>query len=429
MSNRNQATLTFAGERKQLSRTIRGVGEDLDQLDRRVSRSSDHFADIGGKAGMGFGLKFSEKIGPILAQAPMSPPLIAAATAAIPAIGAAVSAGLLMALGGGVLAAGIISAVKDPKVGAAFANLKTRAGKAFAGFGEPFKAPLIRAASTFGATIERIAPALKRMGETMAPLIDKLAPAFATMLEKAMPGIEKAVTASVPLFEKLAEHAPKIGEAVSKFFSKVAEGGPGAVKFFDNMLKVATVALPLVGSALNQLTGHFNATFAIWRGIFNGIAAGWRFISGAAVAAKNVTVGQVNTLVSAIRGIRGRIGGAFGGMFDGIKAAFRSAVNWVINRWNSFSIPGVSTPFGQIGGFSTPNIPTFHRGGTMPGAPGTEGLALLQAGEKVTPAGGAGERIVIEIRSGGSRFEQLLVQTLADAIQARGGNVQAVLGS
>ncbi len=427
MSNKNQVTLTFAGDEKQLDRTINRVGASLKKFEKDTEDTSDRIGDIGGKAGRGFGLKFSEKLGPILAQAPISPPLLAAATAAIPAIGAAVVSGILLGLGGGVLAAGIISAVKDPKVSKAFGGLKERAGKAFAGFGEPFKAPLIRAAKTFGDTIERIAPAFQRMGATMAPVIDKLAPAFATMIEKAMPGIEKAVTASVPLFEKLAEHAPAIGEAISKFFTKIAEGAPAAVKFLDTLLKGAAFVLPLLGSALNQLTGHFNATWAIWRGIFNGIAAGWRFISGAAVTAKNFVVGQFNSLVAFLRGLPARAGRAFSGMFDGIKSAFRSAVNWVISRWNSFSIPGVSTPFGQIGGFSTPDIPMFHQGGTMPGAPGTEGLALLQAGEKVTPPGRS-DRMVLEIRSGGSKMDDLLVEILQRAVRLRGGDVQLVLG-
>jgi hypothetical protein len=34
-----------------------------------------------------------------------------------------------------------------------------------------------------------------------------------------------------------------------------------------------------------------------------------------------------------------------------------------------------------------PKLPTFHTGGVFPGVAGREGLALLQAGETVTPRG------------------------------------------
>lgn len=51
----------------------------------------------------------------------------------------------------------------------------------------------------------------------------------------------------------------------------------------------------------------------------------------------------------------------------------------------------------QQSGASGGRVPTFHSGGIMPGAPGTEGLALLQAGERITPAGrsGAGVTVVV----------------------------------
>jgi len=299
---------------------------------RRGVESPSKFGDLGGKAGTSFGLKFSEKIGPILAQAPISPPLIAAAAAAIPAIGAAVSAGLLLALGGGVLAAGIASAARDPKVAAAFSGLGDKAKKAMSGFGDPFKAPLIRAAKTFGDSLERIAPAFLRMGQTMAPLIDKLAPALAQLAEKAMPGIEKAVAASVPLFEKLAEHAPAIGAAMSKFFTKIAEGAPAAIKFIDVILKAAAVVLPLLGTALNQLTGHFNATWAIWRGIFNGIRAGFRAVQT-----------TVSTVWAAVRGV-------FGAMSTGIglvRSAFHTAVAGIVNTFQ-FLLQGARTYWGAL---------------------------------------------------------------------------------
>ncbi|HZN70132.1 MAG TPA: hypothetical protein VFC00_00380 [Micromonosporaceae bacterium] len=412
IGGRNQVTLTFDGDSDPLERVFARVGDAARRMTRRVSdssRSLGGFVKAGADAAVGFGQSFSAKLAPMLAS-PMSVALVGAATAAAPAMAAAVTAGLLMAVGGGVLIAGIVTAARDPAVAAAFTGLGTRAKAAFANFGTPFKAPLIRAADTFGDALERMAPALNRMGAMMAPIIDVLAPALAQMFEKALPGIEKAVAASIPLFITLAEHAPAIGEATGKFFEIVAKGAPAAVRFLDIILKVAEVALPLLGQALRGLSEYFAFTYGAWLAIFNGIKAGW------------------NGLIGFFRGLPARAGAAFSGMFDGVKNAFRSALNWVIDRWNNFHIPGLATPFGTLGGFNTPNLPRMHSGGVVPGPPGSEVVARLQAGERVTPAG-ASNRVVLEVRSGGSAMDNFIAEMIRKYVRVNGGNVQTVLGT
>ncbi len=96
-----------------------------------------------------------------------------------------------------------------------------------------------------------------------------------------------------------------------------------------------------------------------------------------------------------IKQIPGWIGDAFSTVTEAISAPFKAAFNGVANLWNntvgqlSWTVPDW-VPL--IGGstLSVPKIPTFHDGGVVPGAPGTETLALLQAGERVIPAGQAG---------------------------------------
>jgi phage-related protein len=182
----------------------------------------------------------------------------------------------------------------------------------------------------------------------------------------------------------------------------------------DGLVKWLTGIPGRIGSALS----------GIWNGIKSGLSAAIGWVSE-----------KVAGLVEWASGIPGRITSKVSGMFDGIKDAFRSAINWIINKWNdlSFGIPAIDTHIpgvGKVGGFTlnTPNIPTFHTGGIMPGAPGTEGLALLQAGERITPAGrSTGGTIVI--RSGGSKLDDLLLEILRKSIRVQGGNVQVVLGT
>jgi hypothetical protein len=136
-----------------------------------------------------------------------------------------------------------------------------------------------------------------------------------------------------------------------------------------------------------------------------------------------------------IKWMGGAIGTVFSNVANFITAPFRAAFNGIAYAWNntigrlSWTVPGWVP---GIGGNSigAPDLPYFHSGiSSVPGAPGTEMLAMLQAGERVTPAyANNGETTEIVIRSGGTALDDVLVEILAGAIQRRGGNVQAVLG-
>ncbi len=96
-----------------------------------------------------------------------------------------------------------------------------------------------------------------------------------------------------------------------------------------------------------------------------------------------------------IKQIPGWIGEAFGGVTDAVSQPFKDAFNLVADIWNntigqlSWTVPDWVPVIGG-GTISVPKIPKFHTGGVVGGAPGTEQLALLQAGERVIPAGQAG---------------------------------------
>lgn len=180
-------------------------------------------------------------------------------------IGAAITSAVLLAVGGGVLALGIKAAIDNPKVTKAFDGLKKKATKIFEEFGKPFEKPLIRAAKTFGKALDQVRPTLVRLGELVAPLIDKLAPAVSKFLTNALPGIEKAVEASIPLFETLAETLPGIGEAVSQFFGEIAKGGPGANKFFKDLMVVIGGTIIVAGKLIGSLA-------SLYASIRNGLA-------------------------------------------------------------------------------------------------------------------------------------------------------------
>lgn len=98
-------------------------------------------------------------------------------------------------------------------------------------------------------------------------------------------------------------------------------------------------------------------------------AAGFRLISGAARSAAAFIRDRFGGVITFIRGLGGKISSAARGMWDGLKNAFKAALNWIIGKWNglNFRIPSVKIFGKKIGGgeIGTPNIPPLARGGVV----------------------------------------------------------------
>lgn len=125
---------------------------------------------------------------------------------------------------------------------------------------------------------------------------------------------------------------------------------------------IKTTISNAVGAVVGFVTGIPGRIASTVSGMFSGIGT-------AMYEARESVRGWVSDVVGYATGLPGRLAGKFSGMWDGIKTAFRSAVNAVIRGWNGlqFTLPGVSTPFGTVGGFTigTPNIPYLAQGGLI----------------------------------------------------------------
>jgi hypothetical protein len=410
------------------------------------------------------------------------------ASALAPMIGAAISSAVLLAAGGGVLAGGIALVAKNPKVKSAFSKLgdslfdkdtsdiekkisaaqarfekarffgqadgmksakydidkakKELAGattfnknnKSLRDLAEPFVAPLTRAGKTLTDEFNKMKPAIERLFKTMAPMIDKLTPALGKFFENVMPGIEKAVTGSVPLFDVLAEHLPEIGTALGDFFTMISEHGDETTTFFGDMLAVVEWTITAVGEAISWLTSQyiFVRNVLLWIKDAASAVGVWfrdvlwgKWIKGAWDAILNKAV-SVQTW---LRGMPGRLRAAFAVVALAISAPFRAAFNRISDAWNntvgrlSWTVPSWVPDLGG-NSIGAPQLPKFHSGGVVPGAAGSEMLAILQAGETVTPAGGSGEMVHVTVRLD----SDVLIEALTRGVRRRGGNVQLVLG-
>lgn len=110
---------------------------------------------------------------------------------------------------------------------------------------------------------------------------------------------------------------------------------------------------------------------------------------------------------------------------DTILAPFKAGFNKISDAWNntvgrlSWTVPSWIP---GIGGntISVPHLPHFHEGGEVPGVPGSNVLAMLQAGETVTPVSGGrgvdGVQVVVMLNS------EVLVRGVAKEVRRQGGS-------
>lgn len=253
---------------------------------------------------------------------------------------------------------------------------------------------------------------------------------FRAIVDKTFAAIKNAITTAINfVLEFVKNNWPKLlvlltgplGAAVLlvvKNWDKIK----AATQAAWNAVKDAVSAV--VNAIKSVVTAAFNAYVSVitgaWNKAKNATSTTWNavkeIVSGAWNGIRNLVSTGVDKVVGFVTALPGRITSAVSGAFDGLKNAFRSAINFIIDGWNglSFSLPGVDVPgLGKIGGFtlSTPNIPRLARGGI------TTGPTLALVGDNP-----GGREAVIPLDrydlSGGAELVPLLEQ-LIDIVTAQ----------
>lgn len=131
-----------------------------------------------------------------------------------------------------------------------------------------------------------------------------------------------------------------------------------------------------------------------------------------------------------IKKIPGQLKNVFSSITDFIVAPFRAGFNMVVAAWNatigrlSWTVPNWIPGIGG-NSISAPKLSKYHQGGIVPGGLGAETLAVLQAGERVTPAGGGGDEVVT--LEAGSEFDAMVLDSVRRSVGIRGGDPVRVL--
>jgi hypothetical protein len=240
------------------------------------------------------------------------------------------------------------------------------------------------------------------VGDLASGLFNFLIPALKSSIAW-MKGFSIA-TAAQAVQTKIVAAATKVWTAIQAAFNFVMAMNPVILITLAIIALIAVIVLIAMKTTWFQDLWH-----AAWSGIKTAAVAVWDWLSA----------------------LPGRLRAVFMSVAEAISSPFRAAFNMIARTWNntvgrlSWSVPGWIPGIGGAT-ISAPKLPTFHRGGIVPGTQGAEMLAVLQAGERVTPKGGGGPAVpVIEFR--GDRAILELMKKLVK--QHGGGNAQVAFGT
>jgi phage-related protein len=260
--------------------------------------------------------------------------------------------------------------------------------------GEPVVKPLAR---LLGDLVTAFLPLLPVIGQlittALPPMIDFLdtlvqqgiVPLVSALVDGLVPILPQFASALTTIYTALRPLIPPLAQVLVKAIQLMLPMLPQMVKAFADLAvslaAILVAILPVLPPLLTLVAKVINAaviqdSIRLAQAITQILVALLSVGRGIAGAVKTIT-DKFDSMIGFFTKLPDRISGATSGMFDGIKDAFRSALNWIIDGWNnlSFTLPSIDTKIpgvGKIGGWTlnTPDIPRLATGG-MTNGPGT----------------------------------------------------------
>lgn len=201
----------------------------------------------GSDGGQDFGLSFAGKVGPLLAKAPLSPPLLAAIGAAAPLISAAVTTSITVGAGLGAVGLGAALSAQDPRVKHGLDTLKANIGSELTIAARPFIPAMLSAVDKGNLAIRTMRPELDRVFAKASTYLDPLTDGAIGFVQNALPGFRKLVDAADPLVDILGEELPELGEDLAGTLDKVAESARRNQDEFRAILDTVGLLIDQIG--------------------------------------------------------------------------------------------------------------------------------------------------------------------------------------
>lgn len=225
-----------------------------------------------------------------------------------------------------------------------------------------------------------VMPTLRAIGEFFAalwqriilPIIQLVWKLISTIISQAIWVIKQTIGQAIDWIKRLWGPTWKM---ISEIFGAVWRTMVTLLSAIWNFIKgIIQAGLQIIRGIFQFFTGVLTGDWRkLWDGIKNILSGVWNTIISVAKfvweVLKGVVTGAWDSIFGAIRGAKDTIGRIASGMWDGIKDAFKSAINWIIDKWNNFRLkmPEAEIFGHKVGGWTldTPDIPRLAKGGIV----------------------------------------------------------------
>ncbi|MFG3710125.1 hypothetical protein [Micromonospora sp. NPDC047730] len=245
-------------------------------------------AKIGEQLAAGASVSFVQRLGPMIARAPVGAmnPAVAAIGAPLVAglvtlVGTAVGGAIIGAVGTGGVVGGIALAGRSPLVKAKATELGEDLGLMFGSSASAFVPETLDALDTVRDRVLAMEPSFRRVFTSASRYVDPLVDGLLDAAENAMPGIIDAVDEAGPVIEAVAEGLRDMGDALgdglsdlapyadegaralSVLFLVVESGTRGVFLFVEGLSRLYKVA-ELVGALASGDVARFYTLASTW---------------------------------------------------------------------------------------------------------------------------------------------------------------------
>lgn len=246
--------LSKAPDDRGLRKQVRAEERELNFLNRLLKNiGGGDGKKVGTEIGSGIMSGIGDALGALPAQIKGAGMIGIAslAVAALPLIGASVSAAVLGGVGAGGIVGGIAAAAQDAQVKQAGEQVAAVFGNSFRAAGEPMVAPLVdslnsleETASDFGTKLADgfaiVAPVVRQLSQGVDGLVDNL-------------DFTDAFEAAAPVLRALGDELPGLGTAITRALDGFAEGGDGAVIALHDLFRMMETTIVVAGTFAGDL--------------------------------------------------------------------------------------------------------------------------------------------------------------------------------
>jgi hypothetical protein len=209
--------------------------------------------EAGRDGGEEFSLSFAQKVGPLMARAPISPQLVAAAAAAAPEIASLLGAAVSGGVGLGVAAIGAKLAASDDRVKAAGARLGELLGEGLKADAGVFVGPLLRNIDRAEAKFEELRPIVRDIFDTGARNADTFLKGMIDGADEVVKDLRDINRSSEPAVNVLGRQIPDAAHASTSALKQLTAEAEFNAKTLDVAFSGLSATIAGTGLGLRVL--------------------------------------------------------------------------------------------------------------------------------------------------------------------------------